>query len=103
MTIQHIHADILRAIADGKEVEGNYTDFGDKHWYTANSEYNPMTHPSHRWRIKPEKQVLKYRVALMDDGIFYTTTVDNEKDARYLKEQDYFVHWLGDWKEAEMK
>lgn len=53
MTTPHKHADILRAIADGKEVQfkGEYS--GE--WLETNHvNLNPITHPALEWRVKPE-------------------------------------------------
>ena len=49
------HAEVLRAIADGKEVE--YSSIGYSKWYLlnlANVEVNPLSFPEYQWRIKPE-------------------------------------------------
>jgi hypothetical protein len=95
--MEHKHAEVLRAIADGKKVEwfggGNY-------WIEAESIINPLSYPHYKWRIKPEKQ---YRVALMNDGDFYSATVDNEKDAKDLKKSEYFVEWVSGWQEVGKK
>ena len=61
MSTPHKHADILRAIADGKE--GQYKVKGM--WWTSNY-YNPITHPDLEWRVKPEK--LKRWVNIYDFG-----------------------------------
>jgi hypothetical protein len=90
---EHIHAEILRAIADGKEVDV---------WTPASNDYNPLTHPSCKWRIKPEKQVLRYRVALLKDENYYTMTVDNKKQEEMWQEDSVFVKLADDWKEVEV-
>jgi hypothetical protein len=46
----HRHADVLRAIADGREVEYSY-DFGDN-WNDAGDK-NPIAHDGYEWRVKP--------------------------------------------------
>jgi hypothetical protein len=100
--MEHKHAEILRAIADGKEVEGNFIDFGSDVWTPASNDYNPLTHPSCKWRIKPEKQVLRYRVALLKDENYYTMTVHNKKQEEMWQEDSVFVKWADDWKEVEV-
>jgi hypothetical protein len=46
----HKHAEVLRAIAEGREVEYSY-DFGDN-WNDAGDE-NPIAHDGYEWRVKP--------------------------------------------------
>ena len=55
---EHKHAEVLRAIADGKEVEcrpkGYY---GNADWFTTMNiinPINPITRPDYEWRVKPE-------------------------------------------------
>lgn len=53
MTTPHKHADILRAIADGKEVQFKNQISGA--WVETNHvNLNPITHPELEWRVKPE-------------------------------------------------
>lgn len=49
MTTPHKHAEILRAIADGLEVEGKT----GGQWIKATATYNPLSHYYLEWRIKP--------------------------------------------------
>jgi hypothetical protein len=46
---EHKHAEVLRAIADGKEVEYWY-----KYEWRQDSSTNPITNGHLEWRIKPE-------------------------------------------------
>ena len=49
----HKHADVLRAIADGKEVQFKNQISGA--WAETNhANLNPITHPELEWRVKPE-------------------------------------------------
>jgi hypothetical protein len=110
MTTPHKWAAEIHAMADGEEVEGNFSDFGSDIWTPATNDYNPLTNPSHQWRIVPEKIVLRYRVALMKDGDhYYTTTAEREgaSDDEIIevawKENAEFVEWRGDWQEVEVE
>lgn len=51
---EHKHAEVLRAIADGREVQckrnGEWLDYLSN----SNSGFTPLTHPCLEWRIKPE-------------------------------------------------
>lgn len=50
---EHKHAEVLRAIADGKEVQ-----FFNECWHTFNQDYHasPLSNPGEirAWRVKPE-------------------------------------------------
>jgi hypothetical protein len=51
--MRHKHADILIAIAEGKEVQWRIS--GDDGWFEAEFKpYTPLTNPNFEWRIKPE-------------------------------------------------
>ncbi len=51
--MEHKHAEVLRAIADGKAVDWKQSDFN---WNTCNNVhvFNPLNHSELEWRIKPE-------------------------------------------------
>jgi hypothetical protein len=104
MTTPHKWAAEIHAIADGKEVEGLYEIFGNTRWYLATNDCNPLTNPLHQWRIKPEKKVLRYRVAVLEkDGQKFTQTADSNEDAIELATCPYFVEWRTDWQEVEVE
>ena len=93
---EHKHAEELRAIADGKEVEGYFLGI----WKEANDEYNPLNFPNTVWRIKP--QVLRYRVALMGSksARWLTMIVDSTYN---IETHDNFIEWIhDDWQEVEI-
>ena len=52
MTQKHKHADVLIAIAEGKEVWCEHD--GIKNLEPELELMNPLTHPTYDWRIKPE-------------------------------------------------
>lgn len=53
MNKQHKHAEVLHAIADGKEVQFKNKILGA--WVETNHvNLNPITHPDLEWRVKPE-------------------------------------------------
>ena len=66
---EHKHAEVLRAIADGKEVEcrpkGYY---GNVYWFTPTDILNPIHRPDYEWRVKPEPKpdVVRFCFAKMD-------------------------------------
>ena len=56
----HKHAEVLRAIADGKEVQ--YSNFEDYWCVPYGSGFNPIDNHDFQWRIKPEPKpdVVRY-------------------------------------------
>jgi len=100
--MEHKHAEILRAIADGKEVEWFG---GGNHWIKAESIINPLSYPHYQWRIKPEKQVLRYRVARLQENTvknwLYFAVSDNAVNR--IEKSDCFVEWIHDWQEVEVE
>jgi len=59
--MKHKHAEVLIAIAEGKEVEWKLK--GDDEWHLAQFlPYTPITNSDFEWRIKPEPKpdVVKY-------------------------------------------
>jgi hypothetical protein len=55
-----------------------------------------------KWRIKP--QVLRYRVALMQDqcGVYYFDLNSNVVHDGAIEGHMNFVRWLHDWQEVEV-
>jgi len=47
---EHKHAEVLRAIADGKVVQWQ----SNTTWIDGNESVNPLKFPSLNWRVKPE-------------------------------------------------
>jgi len=104
MTTPHQWAAEIHAIADGKEVEGRNKNVNSP-WAVADKNYNPLTYPNDVWRIKPEKQVLRYRVAKLKENKnhawLYFALNDNEVNR--IEKSDCFVEWLHDWQEVEVE
>ncbi len=106
MTTPHKWAAEIRAMADGKEVEGflGLVKDGVEVWRLASGEYNPITCPAHQWRIKPEKKTMRYRVALMKadshSWLGYAETLDDEAG---IEISTAFSEWLHDWQEVEVE
>ena len=69
---EHKHAEVLRAIADGKKVQWKTKDKSDKAWITfrIDTAVNPITHEQLDWRVKPEPKhdVVRY-FCLYPNGI----------------------------------
>lgn len=51
MSTEHIHAEVLRGIADGKRFQ--YQGTLSTEWFDGDHNSNPISHPHLKWRIKP--------------------------------------------------
>lgn len=51
---EHNHAEVLRVIADGKEVQARASALSDWEDITIDEDFNPFSDPKWQWRIKPE-------------------------------------------------
>ena len=103
MSTLHKHAEVLRAIAEEKEVEGRLNSNYD--WLPAVRFSNPLTHPHFEWRIVPEKKVLRYRVAKFGDntGERWLETAYVNIDIAAFESSPSFIEWLHDWQEVEVE
>ena len=99
----HKYADVIKAWADGKDIQYITTNIYDDKWTTWEEGINKFPHFYNQffeWRIKPE--TLRYRVALIKnyDGEHYPVTdYGNWVDIENMPE---FVKLLEDWKEVEV-
>jgi hypothetical protein len=92
----HKHAKLIKAWADGAEIQyringGSWFDIQRPNWgdYTE-------------YRIRQNKR--KYRVAELQDvshKSIYTSTADTLVDEKIFIESPHFVRWLTDWIEYD--
>lgn len=73
MKTRHKHAEVLRAIADGKEVE--YSRAGCSRWFLLylDGGISPITDAELKWRIKPE---VKPDVVMYGKAFSYKTELN---------------------------
>lgn len=110
---EHPNAEILRAIADGKQVQWRPAG-GNNTWIdwmeTANSVSPLVRSLYYEWRVKPEG--VRYRLALLD-GLHtktdttwiqrsYISVAETDEQARNTEKLNNFVRWLGPWREVEL-
>lgn len=81
---EHKHADVLRAIADGKEVE--YYKEHLKEWGSDGCT-NPIWHSYFQWRIKPEPPIVVEKHTLLDE-YGYMTAGNGEPNIRFTFDPD---------------
>lgn len=105
MTTPHKHADILRAIADGKEIE--YKRFDTGTWEIINDFVNPIVTPNSEFRVKANFIVTEFgnipRPFRPEIGDFYYTA--NPNNGQYIYSADTYDEFLVDqgfcWKTKE--
>ena len=110
MSTPHPQAEILHALADGKTIQGktaggNYVDLRPNS-VLASVLYGSGHDPG-SLRVKPEPVKARFRVAEMRmPGMpgcnAYTTTADDESDAKRISTHSFFLRWLTDWVEYEV-
>ena len=84
----HKHAEVLRAIADGKEAQ--WQSELDGSWNTPTPYNNPISDSHLNWRIKPEP---KPDVSL---AYFANPTIEVEEDGP-------LVEWTGTWSKCNLR
>jgi antitoxin (DNA-binding transcriptional repressor) of toxin-antitoxin stability system len=87
---EHKHAEVLRAIADGKEVEMKIRD----RWVAtlinapfATDVVNPISSPDFEWRIKPQPPIVVEKHTLLDE-YGYMTAGNGEPNIRFTFDPD---------------
>lgn len=71
---EHKHAEVLRAIADGKDVQ--WQDLSIGRWNDPTPQMNPIGDAHLNWRVKPERKPdLVWYASVYDKHIGNTTSV----------------------------
>ena len=94
--MKHIHYDAIIAWANGDQIQ--YRMPGECEWQKI--EY-PTWKADCEYRVKPEPQTIKYRVALMRGESNYFVASQSFNDLS-LDKWAIFVCWLTDWQEAKV-
>lgn len=91
MTKKHIHCDVIKAWADGEEVEYKHPD--DACWHKAST---PNWDVNIQYRVKPKPVTKWYRVALFkkgnDDYLLFVS--GNDFLEKNYESQKNFVRWV---------
>lgn len=94
----HPHADIIKAWADGEEVEclsvpGKWVEVPV-----------PSFAPENQYRIKPRPETVRFRLYLRSHPMNVKPTVETWDDPNWKDTQriNGFIRWLGDWQEVEL-
>lgn len=98
----HKYAAVIKAWADGAEVQYRTNDHAAWTDWTLVEDYMPSFGTFLQWRVKPAPVKLMYRVALMKDiGSYYFVTIDTHERAARLFGDDDFIKWAGEWEMVE--
>ena len=94
MNQPHKFKDVIIAWANGEEIEFRNPD--------CSTEWKPIKNPSWladtEYRVKPKEEVLRFRVALLQDNDdYFTTTADDAEEEANLQNDPWFIAWLGGW------
>ena len=92
----HKHAALIKAWADGAEIQEKSVDHGA--WVSVNY---PVWYNSMEYRIKPK--TIRYRTYLyFSYGKYTIAVVYTTSEASNCSSHTSFVKWLGDWVEVEV-
>ena len=97
---EHKHAAVLRAIADGRDVQWRSVHMG--HWNELSvGYYSPITHQDLEWRIKPEPKpdVVRYLMTAPEHGLDHP---DESLSGKYSAIKAIFDGETGKLKSAEV-
>ena len=93
----HKHADLIKAWADGADIQQRYDSV--KEW--QNIGQFPSWAENFEYRIKPK--TVRYRLYIWTnkEGEFSVESVNSTED--FIGEDSFgFFRWLGDWQEVEV-
>lgn len=101
----HPHAVVIKAWADGAEIQWRERHNGSE-WKSFNNKALPNWHATDcDFRVKPPPEVVRFRVALMrhiTPGTgYFTGTANAQGSHEALMADSNFVRWLTDWQEVE--
>jgi len=99
----HKHAEVIKAWADGAQIQQRYPD--EDSWRDCNTSEELTPHfgiCNLEFRIKPK--VIRYRLALMTEigGEYWISIYQSTAGRSSADPLSSFVKWLGDWQEVEI-
>ena len=97
MNKPHKHAALIKAWADGAEIQCRKAAFCD--WADL-VQGNPSWMSDWEYRIKPN--MIKYRTYLYNSYGKPIVQTYNHGDSVNPEEQQKFIKWVGDWQEVEI-
>lgn len=97
----HVHAECIKAWADGAEIQMRV--LPTEQWITATAR-NLAWWDTYEYRVKPQPATLSYRVALFKDSDedYYTKTYFSVDIEHLVLELFGFIRWLTPWTTVEV-
>ena len=103
--ISHKYADVIKAWADGEDIQWKHTERDDWIDHISKSEID-LSNPNVEWRIKPAHYSGKFRVAFYR-GIpgysDYNLYIVHEQFVKEAEQDELFVQWLTHWVEFNVE
>lgn len=106
----HKHAEVLKAIAEGKPIERRITGLGGDCWRIEEdlTQFNPLTYPGSEWRVAPDKQIVNAIISfrqswlhpciivswngdVIPDGYAHNLKITNNHHIRFIFEEEKLV------------
>jgi len=106
MGIPHKHAELIKAWADGAEIQvrdlTNYSDPKDCTWKDFSEFDDVVWYSGWEYRIKPK--TIKYRLYLYKGWASHKIRVEMQEAIHESDKSNCegFIKWLGDWQEVEV-
>ena len=95
----HKHADLIKAWADGAEIQYKMSEYlASDVWIDT---HQPVWESNNEYRVKPK--TVKYRLYLWKNKMDEFSVEVVDENCLYVTEDlPGFVTWLGDWNEVEV-
>lgn len=88
MNTPHKHAELIKAWADGNEIQ--YKDPHSDNWYTCTPTWSVKT----EYRIKPEKKWYRVAEFVYDGAQWLDVAEDPLQEQRYMENHPHFHRWV---------
>lgn len=100
MGTPHKHAEVIKAWADGAEIQFKRIVDPQRGWEDCVPN-SPNWYSNYEYRVKPKMG--RYRVALFNTGpAVLASSILGERGMEFWEAQPYFIKWLTDWMEYEV-
>lgn len=102
MNQKHIHCDVIKAWADGADIQVLGADFSNK-WVDV---AQPVWDARFKYRVKPKPVAKWYRVALFKwgDGRYTFSVISNaERMEQFYGNHENFIRWVTDRQYVEIE
>lgn len=106
--MNHKYHDVIVAFSEGKSIQCKYIEHN--HWIDVISgptnTFPDFNAKDVEWRIKPTAKIIKYRLALMEHGLYsesyYIVCFNKAQKFGNPELEKNFLNWITDWMEYEI-